>query len=64
LSAAKELRAVENSYTGRAMRRSLLKAEGAWNRPEPVVVRALQVSAKTPETYREKLAALEWKTVS
>jgi anti-repressor protein len=50
LSAAKELCAAENSDTGRAMRRYLLKAEEAWNTPELVVSRALQVSAKTPET--------------
>jgi anti-repressor protein len=59
LSAAKDVRTAENSDTGRAMRRYLLKAEEAWNTPEPVVARALQASAKSLETCREKLTALE-----
>jgi anti-repressor protein len=59
LSAAKELCAAENNDAGRAMRQYLLKVEEAWNTPEMLVARALQVSAKMLETYRQKLMAAE-----
>jgi hypothetical protein len=36
------------------MLRYLLKAEEAWNTPEPVVARALEALTKTLETYRER----------
>jgi phage anti-repressor protein len=41
---AKEIAVVENNEKGRELRRYLIKAEEAWNSPEAVVQRALQVS--------------------
>jgi anti-repressor protein len=59
LAAAKELCVAENNDAGRATWQYLLKVEEAWNTPEMVVARALQVSAKMLGAYQEKFATLE-----
>lgn len=44
---AKQLAMLENNENGRAVRQYLIKIETAWNTPEMIMARALQVATKT-----------------
>ena len=59
LSMAKELAMVENNDNGREIRQYLIKVEQAWNTPEMIMARALQVSSKTINSLNEKLYLAE-----
>lgn len=59
LSTAKELAIVENNEKGREIRQYLIKVEQAWNTPEMIMARALQVSHKTINSLNERLAIAE-----
>lgn len=56
---AKELAIVENNEKGREIRQYLIKVEQAWNTPEMIMARALQVSHKTINSLNERLAIAE-----
>jgi len=56
---AKELAMVENNDNGREIRQYLIKVEQAWNTPEMIMARALQVSSKTINSLNEKLYLAE-----
>ncbi len=59
LSMAKELAIVENNDRGREIRQYLIKVEQAWNTPEMIMARALQISNKTINSLNEKLYLAE-----
>lgn len=59
LSMAKELAIVENNEKGRQIRQYLIKVEQAWNTPEMIMARALQVSNKTIHSLTEQLSLAE-----
>lgn len=59
ISMAKELAMVENNDKGREIRQYLIKVEQAWNTPEMIMARALQVSSKTINSLNEKLYLAE-----
>ena len=59
LSMAKELAIVENNEKGRQIRHYLIKVEQAWNTPEMIMARALQVSNKTIHLLHERLVLAE-----
>lgn len=59
LSMAKELAIVENNEKGKQIRQYLIKVEQAWNTPEMIMARALQVSNKTIHLLHERLALAE-----
>ena len=59
LSMAKELAIVENNEKGRQIRQYLIKVEQAWNTPEMIMARALQVSNKAIHSLTEQLSLAE-----
>jgi anti-repressor protein len=59
ISAAKELAIVENNENGRQVRQYLIKVEEAWNSPQMIMARALQVSQKQLESYRQEIEVLK-----
>jgi anti-repressor protein len=59
LSMAKELAMLQRTEQGREIRRYLIKVEEAWNSPQMIMARALQVSQKQIETYRQEIAILK-----
>ena len=59
ISMAKELAMIENNDKGREIRQYLIKVEQAWNTPEMIMARALQVSSKTINSLNEKLYLAE-----
>jgi anti-repressor protein len=59
LSTAKEIAMVENNDKGREIRQYLIKVERAWNTPEMVMARALQMAAKTIENKDALIAELK-----
>lgn len=54
---AKEIAMVENNEKGREIRQYLIKVEQAWNLPEMVMARALQLADKTVKSLQSKIAA-------
>jgi phage anti-repressor protein len=56
---AKEIAIVENNEKGREIRRYLIKTEEAWNSPEAVVQRALQVSGTALRGQGEMMRMLD-----
>lgn len=56
---AKELAIVENNDKGREVRRYLIQVEEAWNAPELVFSRALQMANKLLEESHKRIALLE-----
>jgi anti-repressor protein len=61
LSAAKELAIVENNEKGREIRLYLIKVEEAWNSPQMVMARALQIADRELKNSRGRIAHLELK---
>ncbi|QKS92581.1 antA/AntB antirepressor family protein [Treponema phagedenis] len=59
VQAAKELAMVENNEQGRKIRQYLIKVEEAWNTPEMIMARALQVSQNTINSLNERLTIAE-----
>lgn len=60
LAMAKELAIVENNDKGREIRQYLIKVEQAWNTPELIIARALQVSNEMISNLHKRLAAAEY----
>lgn len=60
---AKELAILENNEKGRAVRQYLIKIEAAWNTPEMVFARALQMANKTIENTKKMLFNAEQKLI-
>ena len=58
VSMAKELSMVENNDKGREVRQQLIMLEKAWNTPEMVMARALQMSQRAIEGYQKQLAIM------
>lgn len=58
---AKELAMVENNDKGRELRQYLIKVETAWNTPEMIMARALQVANRTLDAYRSRAIEAERK---
>lgn len=56
---AKEICMLQRSEKGKQYRQYLIKLEQAWNTPEAVMARALQLANKTLETYKDKVALME-----
>lgn len=54
---AKEIAMVENNDKGREIRQYLIKVEQAWNLPEMVMARALQLADKTVKSLQSKIQA-------
>jgi phage anti-repressor protein len=61
VSMAKEIAMVENNEKGQRIRQYLIKVEEAWNSPEMVVGRALQITQRQLETYKQKVDVLQIK---
>ena len=61
ISTAKEIAMVENSEQGRKIRQYLIKVEQAWNAPDMVMARALQMADRAIKTRELHIADLERK---
>lgn len=61
VSMAKELAMVENNNRGREVRQYLIKIEQAWNTPELIFARALQMANNTIETFKHRAIEAERK---
>lgn len=59
VSMAKELTMVENNDKGREIRQYLIKIESAWNSPEMIMARALQMASKTIEGQNKQIAEMK-----
>ena len=58
LQSAKMIAAIENSDTGRATLRYLVKVESAWNTPELAMARGLQAAQEIIERQKAEMALL------
>jgi len=58
---AKELAMLENNDKGQSVRQYLIKVESAWNTPEMIMARALQVANRTLDAYRSRAIEAERK---
>lgn len=54
VATAKELAMVENNEKGRNVRQYLIKVESAWNTPEMIMARALQMSNRALEGFKNR----------
>jgi anti-repressor protein len=61
LSMAKELCMLQRTEQGRTIRRYLLSIEEAWNTPEKVLARALQVANNVIANFKDEVKALSEK---
>lgn len=61
LSMAKEICMLQRTEQGREVRRYLIKVEEAWNEPEKVMARALQIANQTLAKFHDDIMALEAK---
>ena len=61
ISTAKEIAMVENNEQGRKIRQYLIKVEDAWNAPDMVMARALQMADRAIKTKDLRIAELERK---
>lgn len=61
LSMAKELCMLQRTEQGRTIRRYLISIEEAWNTPEKVLARALQVANKVIANFKDEVKALSEK---
>lgn len=61
LSMAKELCMLQRTEQGRTIRRYLISIEEAWNTPEKVLARALQVANKVIDNFKDEVKALSEK---
>jgi anti-repressor protein len=59
LATAKEIAVVENNEAGKEIRRYLIKVEEAWNTPETIMARALQMSQRQLEGYKQQVALMK-----
>jgi len=58
---AKELAMVENNDRGREVRQYLIKIEQAWNTPELIFARALQMANNTIDAFKHRALEAERK---
>jgi len=61
MSMAKELAMVENNDRGREVRQYLIKIEQAWNTPELIFARALQMANNTIDAFKHRALEAERK---
>ena len=62
ISTAKEIAMVENNEQGRKIRQHLIKVEEAWNLPETVMARALQMADRQVKALNVRISELETKS--
>lgn len=58
---AKEISMIQRSEKGKEARKYFIACEKAWNSPEAIMARALQMSQRTLESYKDKVLVLERK---
>ena len=56
---AKEISMIHRTEKGKQARKYFIELEKAWNSPEAVMARALQMSQRTLENYKDKIVMLE-----
>ena len=59
LDMAKELAMLSRNEKGKQARKYFIEIEKAWNSPEKIMARALQIANKTIETYKNDIILLE-----